>query len=148
VKNMRRRLVDMGLSPNKPSVVETLVRTHAQMSFNAAQYRLEQDDPEGLITGYQYVTVGDDRVRDEHAEMDGHVFKIGDPKLDEWWPPNGWNCRCQLIALTDPVEKSTKMPDGAAPDPGFAFNPGKDAGEPLEEATSETPVAAPSPERQ
>jgi SPP1 gp7 family putative phage head morphogenesis protein len=123
-KQLRRRLNDMGMTPARPSLVETLVRTHSQVAFNAAQYQLEQDDPEGLITGWQYVTVGDDRVRDEHAEMDGVIFAVDDPRLDEWWPPNGWNCRCQLVSLTDPVEP-TKTPKGIAPDEGFDFNPGR-----------------------
>lgn len=124
VRNMRRSLEDMGLSAAKPGIVETLVRTHSQMAFNAAQYQLEQDDDEDLITGYQYFTVGDDRVREEHDELEGVIFEKDDPRLDEFWPPNGWNCRCQLVALTDPV-KATKIPRGVRPDDGFDFNPGQ-----------------------
>jgi SPP1 gp7 family putative phage head morphogenesis protein len=125
---LRRRLDDMGLSARRPTVIETLVRTHAQISFNSAQFQLERNDPEQLITGYQYTAIIDDRTRPEHEEMDGVVFAKDDPELNKWWPPNGWNCRCQMVSLTDPVE-SSKLPRGVEPDDGFDFGPADILGE-------------------
>lgn len=124
VNEMRRRLHEMGLSPRKPSVVETLVRTHSQLAFGAAQYQLNQDDPDDIIWGYMYSTVGDDRVRPEHAVLDGLVRPKDDPIWQTIWPPNGWNCRCQLIELTEP-QQITPIPRGAGPDDGFDFSPGR-----------------------
>ena len=44
----------------------------------------------------QYRTVGDERVRSEHAALDNTTL----PPSDEFWkfylPPNGWNCRCTV----------------------------------------------------
>lgn len=44
----------------------------------------------------QYRTVGDERVRSEHATLDNTTL----PPSDEFWkfylPPNGWNCRCTV----------------------------------------------------
>lgn len=117
-QNMRRKLDEMGLSLNNPSMAETLVRTHAQIAFGAAQYQLNQDDPHDTIWGYQYATVGDGRVRPEHAILDGMVRPKDDPIWQILWTPNGWNCRCQLIELTEP-QKSTPVPKGAGPDKGF-----------------------------
>jgi SPP1 gp7 family putative phage head morphogenesis protein len=41
-----------------------------------------------------YRTVGDDRVRESHALLNGVCL----PESDKFWndhaPPNGWNCRC------------------------------------------------------
>jgi SPP1 gp7 family putative phage head morphogenesis protein len=123
-RDMNRALDAMGLSLNNPSMAETLVRTHAQMAFGAAQWQLNQDDPHDTIWGYLYATVGDDRVRPEHAELDGITLPKDDPIWRRIWTPNGWNCRCQIIELTEPQE-IVKAPRGAGPDPGFDFNPGK-----------------------
>lgn len=121
-RELRRRLNEMGISLKNPSMAETLTRTHAQLAFGAAQYRLNQDDPHDVITGYMYATVGDDRVRPEHAMLDGLMRPKSDPIWRKIWPPNGWGCRCQLIELTEPFEK-TPIPKGAKPDEGFDFNP-------------------------
>jgi len=44
----------------------------------------------------QYRTVGDERVRSDHAALDNTTL----PPSDEFWkfylPPNGWNCRCTV----------------------------------------------------
>lgn len=44
-----------------------------------------------------YRTVGDDRVRPEHAELDGFTAPPSDPVWDIIFPPNDWNCRCTAI---------------------------------------------------
>lgn len=121
---MRRALDDMGLSPKNPAIAETLVRTHAQMAFGLAQWQLNQDDPHDTIWGYTYATVGDDRVRPEHEELDGVTLPKDDPMWKKIWPPNGFNCRCQVIELTEKTDV-VKAPRGAGPDPGFDFNPAK-----------------------
>lgn len=121
---LRRRFDEMGLTPKNPVLAETLVRTHTQIAFAAGQYQLDQDDPDDVIWGYTYVTVGDNRVRDEHAVLDGLTRPKNDPIWDTLTPPNGWNCRCQLIPLTAPTDV-TKVPKGVKPDPGFEFNAGQ-----------------------
>lgn len=49
---------------------------------------------------WEYRTVGDDRVRDEHAILHGSVFPVNDVQGSVWnkiYPPNGWNCRCYVV---------------------------------------------------
>jgi len=125
-RQMRRKLDDMGLSFKNPSMAETLVRTHAQIAFGAAQWQLNQDDPHDIIWGFTLVTVGDDRVRPAHAALDGLTRPKNDPIWNKYVPPLDWNCRCQLIELLEPAEK-TKLPTGAgaAIGEGFDFNPGQ-----------------------
>lgn len=129
VREARRNLEDMGITTSKPAIIETLVRTHSQIAFGAAQYKAEQTGyAKDVIWGYTYATVGDDRVRDEHAEMEGVTRPADDPIWDDWWPPNGWNCRCQLLPITvydDELQNSTEIPKDVSPDTGFDFNPGK-----------------------
>lgn len=45
----------------------------------------------------EYRTVGDNRVRKEHALLNGLKLPPNDPLWKEIYPPNGWNCRCTVI---------------------------------------------------
>jgi hypothetical protein len=45
----------------------------------------------------EYRTAGDQRVRDEHRKLDNIVRPASDPMWDSVYPPNGWNCRCNVI---------------------------------------------------
>lgn len=47
---------------------------------------------------WEYKTVGDDRVRREHAALDGLILPADDPLWQRIYPPNGWNCRCYVVA--------------------------------------------------
>lgn len=120
---LKSRLTEMGVTPNSSSYVETLVRTHTQLTYNAAQHLEFQKDDD--IWGYKYVTVGDNRVRPAHEKLDGLTRKKDDSVWKIIWPPNGWNCRCQPLALYD-SERQTRLPNDVStlPDAGFRFNPG------------------------
>jgi SPP1 gp7 family putative phage head morphogenesis protein len=45
---------------------------------------------------FVYVTRNDDRVRPEHADLNGKVFSFDSPAGQDIYPPNGWNCRCTI----------------------------------------------------
>lgn len=53
-----------------------------------------------IFPNWEYVTVGDHRVRPAHAAMDGEVRRYDDPFWNAWYPPNGFNCRC-VVEVTD-----------------------------------------------
>lgn len=44
---------------------------------------------------WEYSTIGDDRVREEHEVLDGQLFPAGEMGI--FTPPNGWGCRCDII---------------------------------------------------
>lgn len=48
---------------------------------------------------WQYVTAGDNRVREEHRQLNGLILEVRDPRWDKIYPPNGWNCRCRVKPL-------------------------------------------------
>jgi SPP1 gp7 family putative phage head morphogenesis protein len=79
----------------------------------------------------RYVTVGDDRVRDEHAEMDGITLPVDDPFWDTNYPPNGFNCRCAVEQheddqkITDLSKKERGELEDIVPDL-FQMNAGTD----------------------
>lgn len=45
---------------------------------------------------WQYNTVGDERVREEHEKIAGVVLPVDDPVWGQIYPPNGWKCRCRV----------------------------------------------------
>jgi SPP1 gp7 family putative phage head morphogenesis protein len=48
---------------------------------------------------WQYITVNDGKVREEHLKIHGLVLLATDRLWDKIWPPNGWNCRCRVVPL-------------------------------------------------
>ena len=56
--------------------------------------RFEEDAD--LYPNLRYVTAGDDRVRSEHAALDGIIRPISDKFWNTYAPSNGWGCRCTL----------------------------------------------------
>lgn len=88
----------------------------------------------------QYRTARDERVRSSHRPLDRITLPIDDPFWDEYTPPLGWNCRCQLVQVRKdnhtPSNSSEAIARGKAAtfQPNskgqnkaqiFRFNPGK-----------------------
>lgn len=47
----------------------------------------------------QYRTQRDDKVRPEHAALDRVTLPPTDSFWEEFYPPNGWNCRCTVVQV-------------------------------------------------
>lgn len=82
----------------------------------------------------QYRTAGDEKVRQEHAALDGTTLPPSDPFWEQYLPPNGWNCRCNVVQVLKnkyPVSDSAQAissGDYATAEPKqqiFRFNAGK-----------------------
>jgi SPP1 gp7 family putative phage head morphogenesis protein len=105
---------------------ETVFRTNIQTAYSAG--RLEQQlDPDvtSVMPVLIYRTVGDDRVRPNHAAMDGFFARFDDDVWRLWYPPAGFNCRCSVDqAFEDDVDAKVLLVPGrmrmpAIPDEGF-----------------------------
>lgn len=62
----------------------------------------------------RYDTAGDSKVRKSHRLLEGIIKKVDDPFWDNYYPPNSWNCRCdvtQLIHGTETAASSITLPD-------------------------------------
>lgn len=124
------KMNSLGLTDASDFQLETIFRTQSSIAYQAGKYQAEQDpDIQDILWGYKYVTVGDDRVRESHAVLEGTTLTKEDPFWKRFYPPNGWNCRCQAIPLFEKrelVRPSRKDNNGRriAPDKGFNFNPG------------------------
>ncbi|GEM_PF-298087 len=100
-----------------------------QMAVKWKEWERDGDDYD-----LQYRTAGDDRVREEHAALDGTTLPPSDPFWNHYLPPNGWNCRCTTVQVrrgkypqSDPKEAMARG-EACTSKPKqqiFRFNPGK-----------------------
>jgi hypothetical protein len=61
--------------------------------------RIQED--KDILPLLEYDTVGDGRVRPEHAVLDKIIRPVGDKFWDTLYPPNGWRCRCTVRQLSE-----------------------------------------------
>lgn len=88
----------------------------------------------------QYRTALDGLVREEHAALEGITLPPSDKFWNEYYPPNGWNCRCTAVqvlhdkyplsdsdAACEAGERATTQigKNGENKAAMFRFNPGK-----------------------
>lgn len=135
VKRLSAAFENAGVGQLRSHQLEAVFRTQTMMANNAGAWIADQDPAiQEILWGYRYVAVGDDRTRPEHWAMDGITLPKDDPFWEENFPPNGWNCRCQAIALFEPHDivrppTGVKDPKGKLikpqADEGFRFHPGK-----------------------
>lgn len=75
----------------------------------------------------KYITIGDERVRQQHKDLDEVVFAVGDKFWNDYFPPNDWNCRCTTEQLEEGEEPTTDPKRTFDPNPDlFKMNAGKD----------------------
>ncbi|GAB6170773.1 hypothetical protein JCM15765_02510 [Paradesulfitobacterium aromaticivorans] len=121
----------MGLEPADPWHLETVFRTNVQTAYGAGNYEKFQDtELTDMFPYFRYSAVLDTHTRPAHRRMNGFVAAKDDPIWNEWWPPNGFNCRCGVVAINKyKAEREGIKPMSTAglpvPDSGFAKNPGK-----------------------
>lgn len=99
----------------------------ANLQENTSRYWLE------------YRTAGDERVRANHAVLNGICLPKDDDFWTEYYPPNGWRCRCvavEVLARENTLSDSKKAkelgekatahiaPNGKNKLQMFRFNPG------------------------
>lgn len=123
IAKLRGAFTDAGLTPGANYQLEQVFRTQTQLAYSAGRMNSLSDPAvQEILWGFEYVTVGDDRVRPTHAVMDGTKAPKDDPVWGKWTPPNGYNCRCAVLEVFD--AGSVKKPDETVePDFGFSFNP-------------------------
>lgn len=76
---------------------------HAEYNFVQASATMaakwEQFSEDGDQYYLQYRTAKDGKVRPEHAALDGVTLPPSDSFWDTYYPPNGWNCRCNVVQV-------------------------------------------------
>jgi len=127
------QLVQLG----SPWRLKTIYRTNMQTSFARGRYRVlaanKVNRPYWL-----YDAMNDSLTRDSHRVLDNKVWPADHPIWRQIFPPNGFNCRCMVRALTAEqveqrglkIETGNALPPGF-PDDGWNFNPAEQTVEQL-----------------
>jgi len=124
-KTGKQQIVQLGSAWRLNTIYKTNMQA-AMMAGRWKQFWENKSDRPYL----QYIAVMDSSTRKSHAALHGKIFHIEDPIWHSIWPPNGFNCRCRVRALTSKQAKQRGfnpndrlLPDGF-PDTGFSHNHG------------------------
>ncbi|MBN0210460.1 minor capsid protein, partial [Pseudomonas aeruginosa] len=82
-----------------PRRLDTIYQTNMQSAYMAGRYAAAYEARE-THPYWMYVAVMDGVTRPSHAALHGKVFRWDDPIWQHITPPNGYNCRCRIVALT------------------------------------------------
>lgn len=99
---------------------DTCIATATQ-SARWQEFKAQKD----MFPFLRYQTAGDDSVRDEHRILDGVTKRVDDPFWKTYYPPNGWNCRCEAIQVPDDDVQETVNYKAPVVDPMFRTNCGE-----------------------
>ena len=112
-----------------PYRIRTILRTNINTAYSAGRYKRQTETIQAR-PWWQYSAVLDGATRLRHRELHGKVFRADDPIWDTIYPPNGFNCRCRVRALSERQVKargvevlSGEDAEGFVPDPGWDYNP-------------------------
>lgn len=124
------RKIDKTYNSNYLRAEYNFVQSSAEM---AAKWERFSED--GDRYNLQYRTAGDGKVRPEHAALNGVTLPQSDPFWEEYYPPNGWNCRCTVVQVRKSKYPATPHDEAMALGEEalqrdtkgiFHFNPGKE----------------------
>lgn len=88
------RKIDETYNSNYLRAEYNFVQSSAEMAAKWEQF-MEDGDRYYL----QYRTAKDDKVRPEHVALHGVTLPVTDSFWEEYYPPNGWNCRCTVVQV-------------------------------------------------
>lgn len=130
-----------------PRRLKTIFDVNLSTSYAAGAWQKIVDNSKNAPY-LMYNAVDDGRARPLHKSWDGKIIRWDNPWWQTHYPPNGWRCRCSVIALNDDdLAEMGRTEDEAPPldlrewknprtgetelipegiDPGWAHNLGQD----------------------
>ena len=103
------RKIDETYNHNYLRAEFNFVQTSAEMAAKWERF-MEDGDRYNL----QYRTAGDGKVRPEHASMHGITLPPSDSFWEDFYPPNGWNCRCTVVQVRKSKYPTTEHDEAIA----------------------------------
>ena len=95
VQQSTGEVVGTGLTRHR---LQTIYRTNMTNARMASLWQKLQENKDARPY-LQYSAINDMRTRKTHLALDDLVYPIDDPFWDYFYPPNGFRCRCHVIAL-------------------------------------------------
>ena len=96
--------------------------TTAKRSAQASRDWQGYEENADLFPNLKYMTVDDDKVREDHEKLHGIIKPVNDPFWNTHYPPNGFRCRCYTKPTTEVADNRKAVTN---PDKGFSNNVGK-----------------------
>lgn len=93
-------LVQLG----SPRRLQTIYQTNLQSAYMAGR-KASMEETTDTHPYWMYVAILDGKTRPSHRALHGKVFRHDDPIWSSIFPPNGFNCRCRVTALTEAAVK-------------------------------------------
>lgn len=93
-------LVQLG----SPRRLKTIYQTNLQSAYMAGR-KAEMEQTTETHPYWMYVAILDGKTRPSHRALNGQVFRHDDPIWSAIFPPNGFNCRCRVVALSEAAVK-------------------------------------------
>ena len=109
---------------------DTILRTNIFSAYSAGRYS-EIQASKKTRPYLRYSAAMDGRTRPSHSMLHGKVYPVDDPFWSVNFPPNGYNCRCDVVSLSERQVQNlglevVKTPKGKNPfalSKDFARNP-------------------------
>lgn len=82
-----------------PRRLDMIYRQNLMSSYAAGKWEGIDKNKEAFPF-LEYVDVGDERVRHEHRMLSGIIKPVDDPFWNQYAPPNGFGCRCDVRQIS------------------------------------------------
>ena len=142
-----KRRLDADVLALRPFHLETIFRNAVQSSYAAGRWQ-QQSRLKAIRPILMYDAINDSRTRPAHRALDQFMAPVDDPVWKRIYPPNGHNCRCTVVSLTEKQARARgwtgfvkALP--AEPDEGWDHNPGLEYQDGLDRARALEINAAP-----
>ena len=105
---------------NPQARIDTMLRTNGFEAVNEARYSYFTDPQlDGFVEALEYTAVMDGRTTQVCQHLDGHIHVVGSEEWTTNRPPNHYNCRSLLMAVTQIDSWVESEASTIAPQKGF-----------------------------
>ena len=92
-------VVQLGSPRRLATIYQTNYQTNMQSAYMAGRYAAAMESSDSHPY-WLYLAVMDSHTRRSHAALNGKVYRFDDPIWQHITPPNGYNCRCRFVAIS------------------------------------------------
>lgn len=89
----------VSIQQGSPWRLDTIFRTNTSVLYSAGRWAEQMENIDDRPY-WMYTGIKDNHTRKSHLALHGLVFRYDDPFWQAFYPPNGWRCRCSVIALS------------------------------------------------